>query len=633
MEKICRLFLALCCLITLSCQQKKEQFVPLKYEVVVSGVDDADLLDDIKKISEIISSKGELNLESLGALQSVWESDKRRITTYLNSIGYYDARVFFREEKIGKNDYKISFVVVLGEAYHINTIVLYLNGEEIDVPKETLKISKQDIVTNKEVIASKESILYYLRSNGHANVKSATEEVEVNHSGLFVTVNFRFVASAAGKFGKYEIKGAKKTNIKFIEKFLYWKEGEVFDIGKVDKSETDLLGTGLFKIVTITSKDMQEDGSYPLEIFLEEDDLRFASIGGYLGASLDSSQKWEGGVNLEWGHDSVFGNAEKFSVSSTLSNLEQDIFFHFDVPYFPLHNSKVYTVAGYEAKKALAYEKKGGEFLSGVVADFMDKRFSCDVGVGVEIFSTKPLTNHPEGDYSLLSIPLSVKIDTRDNRISTTKGFFLSSLWKPYFGKVNKDRGMNYIELKSSVYMPVIKDFFGVSGWAYYSTMLGTSFANIPYDKRRYMGGAKSIRGYSANSLGQKEKLKTAMGDNDKVIVTAQAEEDLKKGESKAKDEEVAVGGQSGVEFGIEGRVRVYGKFWVAGFLEGGHLSQTKNPFNFKNAKDLDWGWGVSFYYFTDFGPFRIDLALPVVDRPYSFREDLKFYLSFGQAY
>ena len=49
---------------------------------------------------------------------------------------------FFREEKIGKNDYKISFVVVLGEAYHINTIVLYLNGEEIDVPKETLKISK-----------------------------------------------------------------------------------------------------------------------------------------------------------------------------------------------------------------------------------------------------------------------------------------------------------------------------------------------------------------------------------------------------------------------------------------------------------------------------------------------------------
>ena len=33
-----------------------------------------------------------------------------------------------------------------------------------------------------------------------------------------------------------------------------------------------------------------------------------------------------------------------------------------------------------EAKKgAISYEKKG-RFLSGVVADFMDKRFSCDVG-------------------------------------------------------------------------------------------------------------------------------------------------------------------------------------------------------------------------------------------------------------
>lgn len=612
MGKISRLFLAFCCVVTLSCQHKKEQPLHLDYEVTITGVDEAELLDDIKKISEIISLKEELSVESLGALQSIWESDRRRITTYLNSLGYYDARVFFREEKIEKNNYKIRFVVALGEAYHINKIVVYLNGEEFDVPKDVLKISKLDIVTNKEVIASKEAILYYLRSNGHANVKSATEEIEVNHSGLFVTVNFRFVASAPGKFGRYEIKGAEKTNIKFIEKFLSWKEGDLFDIGKIDKSETGLLGTGLFRIVTITPKDIKEDGTYPLEIFLEEDDLRFTSIGGYLGTSLDKSQgKWEGGINLEWGHDSVFGSAEKFSISSTLSNLEQDLFFHFDIPYFPLHNSKVYAVAGYERKTALAYKKKGGELLSGIAANFMDKRVSCDGGIGVEVFSTEPLTNHPEGEYSLFSIPLSIKLDTRDNKISTNKGFFLSTLFKPYFGKVNKDRGMHYVEVKSSVYIPVVSDFLGVSGWAYYSTMLGTSFENIPYDKRRYMGGAKSIRGFSSNSLGPKEKLKNA----------------------KEGDDEVAVGGQSGVEFGVEGRARVYDKLWVAGFLEGGHLSQTKNPLNFSKAKDLDWGWGVSFYYFTDFGPFRIDLALPIVDRPYSFREDLKFYLSFGQAY
>ena len=64
-------------------------------------------------------------------------------------------------------------------------------------------------------------------------------------------------------------------------------------------------------------------------------------------------------------------------------------------------------------------------------------------------------------------------------------------------------------------------------------------------------------------------------------------------------------------------------------FVDGGSAFNSAYP-DFE--EDLLWGAGLGFRYFTDFGPLRADVALPLNKRD-GVDDDFQLYFSIGQAF
>ena len=140
--------------------------------------------------------------------------------------------------------------------------------------------------------------------------------------------------------------------------------------------------------------------------------------------------------------------------------------------------------------------------------------------------------------------------------------------------------------------------------------MSGTSRANgtkaftagsgsLPADERFYVGGGGSVRGFAYQMAGDVDT------DNDPL------------------------GGCSMVALGAEARFRFFEDYGLVTFFEGGRSFDSYFP---TFDKQLFWGAGAGLRYYTDFGPVRLDLAVPLNGRS-GVDGAFQLYISFGQAF
>ncbi len=86
------------------------------------------------------------------------------------------------------------------------------------------------------------------------------------------------------------------------------------------------------------------------------------------------------------------------------------------------------------------------------------------------------------------------------------------------------------------------------------------------------------------------------------------------------------LGGRSLTEFAVEARYR-FGDFGIVPFFDAGRVGDNVTP----GIKDLRYGAGLGFRYYTNFGPMRIDLATPLNGQKGD--PKLALYISIGQAF
>jgi translocation and assembly module TamA len=88
------------------------------------------------------------------------------------------------------------------------------------------------------------------------------------------------------------------------------------------------------------------------------------------------------------------------------------------------------------------------------------------------------------------------------------------------------------------------------------------------------------------------------------------------------------LGGISLIEANLELRQRIGENWGVVAFIDAGSAYETLYP-NFKPAPRVGAGLGVRYY--TDFGPIRADVAVPLNRRPSD--DWFGLYVSLGQAF
>jgi translocation and assembly module TamA len=202
--------------------------------------------------------------------------------------------------------------------------------------------------------------------------------------------------------------------------------------------------------------------------------------------------------------------------------------------------------------------------------------------------------------YRLLGVPLGVTLDRTNNPLDPSRGYRLVFNLTPYLGVGNLSDQFAVIRATGSSYFDFSDTGRSVlAARASFGIIPNVQFNDIPPDKLFYAGGGGSVRGFAYQSAGPRDAFLNPLG------------------------------GASVVEGSLEFRQRI-GKSWGAvAFLDAGSAYTPVFPDFYAMAPRI--GTGVGARYYTDFGPIRVDVGVPL--NPRAGDAPFGLYVSLGQSF
>ncbi len=491
--------------------------------------------------------------------------------------------------------------------------------------------------------------LYRDRAYLMAKVSPAWDiESKPDSSGFFADLTYTIVPGRNFRIGTITLQGNKITSDHLLQRELEIAPGLPLYWSQVEQSRRNLLGTSLFRDVSIVPVKVDTTtGVADLEVKVLERRPAFYELGVGVG-SLERIR-----LLASWGHYNLKGTGRRLQVRARGSwNLEDvvgnslnfdqgQVNYRFDADYVnPRLRDSRYSL---DFNLFMRRDTRGESGLNMLSYGFSlgstwkaSRRVTNNVYLGLKI--TDP-TVHPYApqdlkdrfneigaDYSeVRSLNWSVYVDHRDDLFHPTTGMYTTGSLRLAGGAMGGD----YSFLKGSV------------GWHnYFATPVGGVLAmrvlvgaatpyggsrakgpdGVPYDDRFFAGGASTVRGYDHNSLGPQ------VADQDELDLLNYTSDVLL-------PDNPARGGNYLLLSNVEWRfpVPLLRKWKISSvlFFDGGNVWARLSDLRWRafrltsdpgdpNAPgstkvwDYRYSWGTGLRLDTPFGPVRVDVGFPL---------------------
>lgn len=586
-------------------------------KVFIEGVNNKEILDVI--MTCVVSSSKLHEKESVFSRFRI-KKDIETIKDILYSFGYFDADV---SHSI-KNK-KIHFIIDLKTRYKFYDVLIkykdfpeYRSGLKIGEVFKLINIEQGSYTSTGEISRANSKLKRFFEKRGFAFVNISNPKLKLDRKNKRFRVVYSITLNKKIILDKtiIKIEGAKhkKQTIvsQFVENRICWRDGDVFDIEKLEDTKEDIMKSGIFSSIDINLSDPKDDQNDKnvahanVYINIKEALLRDISIGGKYG----SIEKF--GANITWTHYNIDGKGGRLSlILDGSKNIKKYSILYNKYDLFgPRQELKNKIYSGYENTKAYKVRRYGIESILWIpivrkiqfgFGFFFEDSTNFPINLSINERDIKKSRQKFDG----YGIPFGINIDTTKNYLDPQSGIRTTIMSTNYLNK-NK---FSIVEGKCSCYIPMSSNEYNnrmvMSGFIKMGSILNADSLYIPRDKLFFGGGSNSVRGYGFQKLGSYD-------DNRKPI-----------------------GGRSIFEIGIEPRYKINDDMGIVAFIEGGRVFSNQVPNVFSNK--LLWGWGVGCRYYTPLGPIRFDLAFPTKIRKTSSgkKVDSKFniYISIGQAF
>lgn len=566
------------------------------YTVEFTGVDDdAELKEWLIKVSSLKPEDAALPL-SFQLLQKQADDDLPELLQALHARGYYAALI---SNKVAQDAETEEILVT----YHVIPGAIYtVRSEQIDLlPTAPTDLNLPDLRDIKPSIdqparaaklnAGAAKVEDYIASHNCLVFVRVTAAVMLEPAVQAAHVYYEVASGPRADFGEVAITGDEDVKLSAIRRMLPFEQGECFRADKVEEAETELLQSGLFSTVEIKHEENPgQDGQLPLVVEVTE--RKHRTVKGGVSYMTDEGP----GVSAGWEHRNFLGGGETFAATGVLSALQYSAEANFNEPYFYASNQSLKLGARLAREEVDAYSSDSLS-ITGLVERRLSKRWRIGGGGGYRLSQVDEPAIGQER-FGLFYLPFYTGYDSRDDVLNATKGIHARLDGAPYYDTLGSGAqffrtlatGSTYFALPG-VYDPIIalRGAFG--------SLAGASTRDIPADIRFYAGGGSSVRGYGYQELSPRRNG-------------------------------VLVGGKSLLETSAELRLKATETIGGVIFLDGGNAFEAEYP---EFGDSLRWGAGIGGRYYTDFGPVRLDIAIPLDKR----KEDDAFqiYVSLGQAF
>jgi translocation and assembly module TamA len=543
---------------------------------------------------------------------------QQQLTRALRAEGYYaatiearfagyrldDPAIFDQLETIDRGDrIEVRFDINIGPQYKLKSPIILDAKTERPLPPTLMSPDQLEVqlgtgAESAKIIATDEQIVRQLKEHGHAYGKIDNREAVVDHADQSMTVTWKVTPGPVVQFGAVEFKGLERTRESFLRQRIPFEPGEQYTPARIDQLRDEMLELGIFSTVKLTPAP-QLDAQNRLPVTIEVVERAPRTIG--FGASYATSEGF--GANAYWQHRNLFGGAETLRLTAEVGGLLEN---KITEPNFGLYakyrepdiweRDLDFTADLYAERKELdAYDKEAVGAAVGLERLF-SKGFKGSIGLLAEHSIQK--RDSEKHTFTLFGVPMTAALDRSNDLLNPTEGYRVTAALTPFIDTLNPGSRFVVGRLTGTAYLDLSSDKTTVlAGRAGIASLLDLGNSLVPFDRRIYAGGGGSVRGYAFQSLGPRD----------------------------GKD---PLGGRSSMELSAELRQRISGRIGMVVFVDAGNVWETSTP---KPTQGLQYAAGVGARYYTDFGPLRLDVAVPINRRTKDDRFGL--YVSLGQAF
>ena len=578
-----------------------EKTPEIRYAVEIDGFGKTGLEDEFRGESALVDGKGRADTAAM--VQARAHEDEALAVRLLYSQGYYDATALASLDQSG-DGLKAVLSVTPGKRYKIGDIVI--NAWPTVPPglvRDSLPLKTGDYIVAADVESAEANVGVKLPENGYPFAKVGERDILLDPATITGDYTLPVDVGPRGSFRGITTSGRKQAfgadHMKVISRF---KPGELYDSRKVDDLRRALVATGLFSSVAVDPVRTNEpgpDGTEYVDLHVDQEAGPPRTLAGELGYGTGQGFRAE----ATWTHRNLFPPEGALIAKVIAGTQEQGVSGTFRRSNAGKRDKTFQTGVLLNHQNYDAYEA----FTAGLNISWsrqstpiFQKRWTYTYGAEI-LLSNEQTTIDPATaekrrlTYFIGSLPVQLGYDRSNDLLNPTKGFRANLRVSPEASLQGNVSPYVRGTFDLSGYYPV-SDALVIAARTRLGTISGASRDQIAPSRRVYAGGGGSVRGFGYQELGPKDV-------NDDPV-----------------------GGRSVNEFAVEGRYR-FGNYGVVAFVDAGQVYESAIP----KFSDIRYGVGLGGRFYTDFGPFRADIAMPINRQPGESKFTL--YIGIGQAF
>ncbi len=592
----------------------------LAYEVVFDGAgDDSRLAEALKDASRVWRLRLEPPSSGVSLARRV-VSDFPELADALWASGYFDASIAVSvagaavspdgggSEAAGKAAeasrgvalVPIRYTITPGPLYQLRNVVIYDARTKglIDpalIDRDRMGADPTGPARAATVRATQTVWIDQLRAQSYPLAKVVDMQPLVDHRLRIMDVAVTIDTGPRAGIGAVTTKGSPGVDPRVISSFIYLEEGEPYSPARLAgarNSVAQIEAVGGVRVVD--GERLDANGNLPILVETGERKRHAVALGAQY-SNVDGPS-----VRASWTDRNLFGGAERLRLDAEagiaaiggasqfrgLSSLAwRNVVGRAGASFVKpalggTRNDLLVDVAGVRESSDYYY----ASYLNAQVAlrHRFSERLSAQIGIEAEGGRTVDLWGGRY--YSLLGAPMAINYDSTDSKLAPTKGVRATLRVAPYIKALPHGLTMVQSKAQVSAYHAFDEEArYILAGRVAAGSTIGANIADVPANRRFFVGGGGSVRGYRYRSLSPHNGF------------------------------DGPTGGLSYFEASLEARIRVTDTIGIVPFVDAGSAFDSALPsFNSSIRESV----GLGLRYFTPIGPIRIDFAVPVARRP-----------------
>jgi translocation and assembly module TamA len=519
---------------------------------------------DLVKLTTIIKTQ----VDNIKNPLTYWQKEGKSLLYKLfYAHGYYSSVI-----KVSvPNQQHIIFYISLLQRYTISKIYLKHNNINLYIPnKKNLQIYPGQFAIAKKILATEKEVIKYLQNNNYFPSSLVTHHITINHFKHTIKITFLIHPNHYIHISQIDFNDLHKTTSNSIKHLKHKQHYNKSPIAKTYKTvQKNKLFSSINPII-FTPDNISKNLPIPIILNINKHKLRV------LKTNLVYNPISGLNTSLYWTHKNIFQNGQKVEINVLNNLLEKALAINY-INHFYKHREQVLKL-GTKTVNKQKYKASYNKIISSSISLERKLGKMWRTGISGKLIQNKYKQNKTS---SLLSLPLYLIINKKNDTINPTKGFVLKIIGGPYWNKhFSPKKNLIKMQLSSSNYLSLKKQYNPILA----TNITTNNIMNFDTNKSFYIQKVRmqetlSLRGCTNNISSCHNKLYTKYTN---LIKT-----------------------------NTELRYKITKRVGIVTFLDSGIIYASRG-LN-KNYK-LYHGAGFGLRYLTNLGLIRLDIAYPIQD-------------------